>query len=202
MRPENKPMPKQPTLETERLILRPFAPSDAPDVQRLAGERAIADTTLGIPHPYADGIAEHWIASHQAIFDEGAGVQLAITRKPDATLVGAIGLVGIVKGHQAEMGYWIGVPYWSQGFCTEAARAVVAFAFSELGLVRVYAAYLLRNPASGRVMQKIGMRYEGCRRGHVKKWDVLEDLALYGMLKDDWLNAEGYSNPTAAVKIA
>jgi hypothetical protein len=65
------------------------------------------------------------------------------------------------------------------------ARTVVEFAFTTLALNRVHAEHYVRNPASGRVMQKIGMRHEGRRRRHVKHWGVFEDLELYGILKDD-----------------
>jgi RimJ/RimL family protein N-acetyltransferase len=179
-------MKKIPRLETERLILRPFGPADAAEVMRLAGDRAIADTTTHIPHPYQAGMAEEWISRHQDTFDKDQGVALAITRKTDGALVGAISLMGMVKGHQAELGYWIGKPYWSHGYCTEAARVLLRYAFCDLGLVRVHASHFTRNPASGRVMQKIGMRHEGCRRHHVIKWDMTEDLEVYGILKPEW----------------
>lgn len=170
-------------------MLRPFTKNDAPDVQRLAGDRAIADTTLTIPHPYSDGIAEQWIAKHAESFDKGHGVNLAITIKRDSALVGAISLMGISPKHQAELGYWIARAYWNQNYCTEAGQAVLHFAFVDLGLERVHSCHLARNPASGRVMQKLGMNHEGLRRQHVKKWDVLEDLALYGLSKADWQSA-------------
>lgn len=176
-------MKEIPILETERLILRPFGNADAADVMRLAGDRAIADTTMNIPHPYKEGMAEEWISTHQEVFGKDQGVTFAITRKLDGALVGAIGLMGMVKGHQAELGYWIGKPYWKQGYCTEAGRILLRYAFSDLGLMRVHACHLTRNPASGRVMQKLGMLKEGCRRQHVKKWDKLEDIELYGVLK-------------------
>jgi RimJ/RimL family protein N-acetyltransferase len=147
------------------------------------------DTTLNIPHPYKDGAAEEWIATHQAIFDDGKGVHFAITLRSDGALVGAISLRGLVAGHQAELGYWIGLPYWNRGYCAEAARAVLAYAFSDLGLIRVHSCYLKPNQASGRVMQKIGMTHEGCRRQHVLKWDKTEDLELYGTLRDEWNGA-------------
>lgn len=184
-------MKAMPQLETGRLVLRPFTTADAAEVRRLAGDRAIADTTLNIPHPYEAGMAEAWIGTHQDTFDREQGVTLAITRKPDGVLVGAIGLMGLVKGHQAELGYWIGKPYWSEGYCTEAARVLLRYAFTDLALVRVHATHLTRNPASGRVMQKIGMRHEGCRRHHVKKWDQLEDVELYGILRQDWDEGAG-----------
>lgn len=182
-------MKPTPNLETERLKLRPFSLADAADVQRLAGDRSIADTTLHVPHPYKDGDAEKWIAMHEPAFNQGRGVVFAVTRKADGLLVGAIGLSGIVTAHQAEIAYWVGRLYWNQGFCTEAGRTVLQYAFSELSLIRVHCFHLSRNPASGRVMRKLGMQHEGLRRQHVKKWDQYEDIELYGILKVDWLRS-------------
>lgn len=171
-----------PALETARLILRPFTLADAPEVQRLAGDPAVADTTLNIPHPYPDGAAEEWISTHQRQFEQGTGVIFAVTLRETGALVGATSLLGISRQHQnAEMGYWIGKPYWNQGYATEAARALIVYAFDELGLHKVYAHYLVRNPASGRVMQKAGMAYEGTLRQHVQKSGVFEDLKMYGL---------------------
>lgn len=175
-----------PILETARLMLRPFGIQDAAEVQRLAGDRAIAAMTLNIPHPYEDGMAEEWISGHQDAFAREQGATFAVTRKADGSLVGAISLMGMVKGHQAELGYWIGKPYWNNGFCTEAGQAVLRYAFSKLGLVRVHAYHFTRNPASGRVMRKLGLRHEGCRRQHVRKWEQCEDLEMYGILRQEW----------------
>jgi len=176
---------KIPKLETERLILRPLGKADAAEVMRLAGDREVADTTLNIPHPYKDGMAEEWIAKHQENFDKDQGATWAITRKSDGVLVGVISLTGMVEGHQAELGYWIGKPFWNHGYCSEAAQTVLWYAFSDLALTRVHASHFTRNPASGRVMRKIGMQHEGCRRNHVKKWDKMENLELYGILKSE-----------------
>ena len=184
-------MKQIPTLETEKLVLRPFGPQDAADVQRLAGDRAIADTTLHIPHPYEDGMAEEWISGHQDGFARGQGVTLAITRKTDGTLVGAISLMSMVTNHQAELGYWVGKPYWNEGFCTGAGQAVLRYAFTELQLLRAHATHFSRNTASGRVMLKLGMRHEGTRRQHARKWDRFEDIELYGILKGEWVEAAG-----------
>ncbi len=160
-------------------------PKDAPDVQRLAGDLAVADTTLNIPHPYEDGMAEEWISTHQAVFDEGDGVTFAITLRETGELIGAISLRTANRFNRAEMGYWIGKPYWAKGYCTEAAKAVIAYGFDELNLNRVLAYHLTRNPASGRVMEKAGMRYEGHLRQHAMKNGVYEDLKLYAILRDD-----------------
>jgi ribosomal-protein-alanine N-acetyltransferase len=178
-----------PTLEADRLVLRPFRREDGPEVQRLAGDRSIADTTLAIPHPYKDGLAQEWISRHQSDFDQGKGVTFAISRKTDGALIGAMSLMQMVAGHQAELGYWIGRPYWHQGYCTEAGEVVLRFAFTNLGLIRVHCHHFVRNPASGRVMRKLGMQHEGTRRRHVKKWDKFEDVELYGILQEDWKNS-------------
>jgi RimJ/RimL family protein N-acetyltransferase len=175
-----------PTLVTDRLTLRPFELCDAPCVQTLAGHPEVYRTTTNVPHPYLDGMAEQWISGHHDAFRQGIDATFAICRKSDGALVGAIELGGITPGHQAELGYWIGKPYWRNGYCTEASRAVFDFGFTTLGLARIHSCYLSRNPASGRVMQKLGMSHEGCRRAHVRKWDKLEDLELYGILVGDW----------------
>jgi RimJ/RimL family protein N-acetyltransferase len=182
-------MGERPSLETERLLLRPFTLADANDVRRLAGKRAIADTTLNIPHPYEEGMAEEWISTHQESFDQGKGVTFAVTARSDGALMGAISLMAVRAGHQAELGYWIGVPYWNRGFCTEAGHAVLRYAFQDMELLRVHCCHLSRNPSSGRVMQKLGMQYEGRRRQHAMRWGTPEDLELYGIVKEDWKKA-------------
>lgn len=176
---------RQPTLNTARLLLRPFCTSDADDVQRLAGDRAVVDTTLNIPYPYEDGMAEKWISNHRDWFEQGKQAVFAITLQSDGVLLGAIGLRITPDDQRAELGYWIGKPYWGQGFCTEAARAIIGFGFECLELNRIYAHHFARNVASGRVMQKVGMSHEGHLRQHVKKWDAFEDLELYAVLRTD-----------------
>jgi RimJ/RimL family protein N-acetyltransferase len=179
-------MPEPTILTTGRLTLRLFQASDAAAVQLLAGDRAIADTTLNIPHPYLDGMAERWIDSHEGLWREGRSAIFAVERHEDSRLVGATGLTLNPVHERAELGYWIGRPFWGCGYGTEAARAVVAFGFRTLGLSRIHASYLTRNPASGRIMEKIGMRPEGILRRHVRKWDLFEDLAVYGILREEF----------------
>jgi RimJ/RimL family protein N-acetyltransferase len=171
-----------PTLRTARLTLRPFTLADAPDVHRLAGAYEVALNTLMIPHPYPDGAAEEWIASHQKSFEANAIHHFAID---DGQLCGAIGLIMKDAGI-AEVGYWVGVPYWNRGYVTEAAREVLRYGFEDLGLQRIFAGCFARNPASARVMQKIGMQYEGTLRRHVVKWDEPQDITFYGILRDEW----------------
>jgi RimJ/RimL family protein N-acetyltransferase len=89
------------------------------------------------------------------------------------------------------MGFWIGVPSWGRGYATEVARRVVGYAFEELKLNRVYAHHMVRNPASGRVLEKVGMRREGLLRQRVRKWGVFEDVVLLAILHDDWAQMSG-----------
>jgi RimJ/RimL family protein N-acetyltransferase len=176
---------EQPVLESIRLLLRPFSLTDAPVVQKLAGDEAIAATTLNIPHPYEDGMAEEWIGSHQERFEKGEAVTFAVTLRDENTLIGAIGLEINQQHERAELGYWIGKPNWNEGFCTEAAKAVVRFGFNEYKMLRIYASHFSSNQASGRVMEKIGMQHEGKLRRHIKKWGRFEDLDIYGILKEE-----------------
>ena len=85
----------------------------------------------------------------------------------------------------ATLGYWIGVPFWGQGYCTEAAKAVVDYGFKALDLNRVSSHHMGSNSASGRVLQKIGMRYEDCQRQHHFRWGRYEDVELYGLLRSE-----------------
>ena len=175
-----------PTLETERLILRPFALDDAPVVRELAGAPEVAATTLTIPHPYPEGAAEAWIGRQPESAANGEFFTWAMVRRGDRALLGAIAL-GITPRHRrGELGYWLGVRYWNQGFTSEAARRVVAFGFEALALHRIEAAHYPRNPASGKVMRKAGLTYEGTLRDYVLKGDRFEDVAIYAILRADW----------------
>lgn len=183
-----------PTIETERLRLRPFTLDDGAEVQRLAGDWEIASTQPMIPHPYEDGVAEEWIRTHQEKFEKGEIVNFAVSHREQNILIGAISLTIHKEHEKAGLDYWIGKPYWNKGYATEAGRAVLKYGFDVLGLNRIYAYHLLRNPASGRVMQKIGMKYEGCLRQDYKMWGKLEDSVVYGMLREEYATASSESS--------
>lgn len=178
-------MPDFPTLKTDRLLLRQFRLSDAKAVQRLAGAKEIAATTF-VPHPYEDGMAEAWIEDQKKDFAAGTGINFALVLAEEDVLIGVIGLEIDRQHRRAQLGYWIGVPYWNQGYCTEAVRVVLGYGFGELGLQRIWAPHFKSNPASGRVLQKAGMKYEGCQREHYVRFDRYEDSELYGLLKREY----------------
>ena len=194
-------MPYTPTLYTPRLTLRPFVLADAARVQELAGDPLIAATTAHIPHPYPGGLAEEWIRSHGHLAQDNRqfhfAVTLAGTRTPGREtdvfdtghLIGAVSLslMSDPELRRAEMGYWIGVPYWNRGFATEAGHAALAFAFQRKNLRRVTATCVTHNAGSARVLQKLGMTHEGTLTEGFGKGDQLLDLECYAISSEDWL---------------
>jgi len=161
------------------VTLRAFELRDASRVQMLAGERAVAETTALIPHPYPDGAGQ---AREQAA---GHEYTYAVTSSDDGVLVGAIGLRPAATEHE-NLGFWIGRPYWGRGYATAATRAVIALAFGLLDIDTLTAAHLVRNPASGRVMEKCGMNLLGMEKREHR--GVLEEFCVRGITRDDWEN--------------
>ncbi|MEL7498003.1 MAG: GNAT family N-acetyltransferase [Planctomycetota bacterium] len=181
-------------ITTQHLILRSIDPMDAPRIQSFLQEKEIAANARSIPYPYPPGTAEQWIENQLRAISNGEACVIAITRKSDALLsdsdrcrplIGVAGLAIDNEHHHAELGYWVGKPYWGKGVCTEAAGALIRYGFEQIGLHRIHAHYLARNPASGRVLEKIGMTREGLFRQHVRKWGCFEDVVFYGMLASD-----------------
>lgn len=176
----------RPTLQTERLVLRPFVEQDEAEVFRICREKEIAANTRTIPHPYPRAQAAKWISLHAEKWIEGKGAVFAICTKQDDQMVGSIGLEISEQDKNAELGYLIDKGCWGQGYCSEAAEEVVRFGFETLALHRIHAHCLTTNPASGRVLEKIGMQKEGLLRGHVCKWGVFHDICFYGLLKSEF----------------
>lgn len=175
------------TIETERLVLRHLTLEDSSIVEELASNYEIAKSTLTIPYPYPKGSASSFIASVLEQVKEGKLFIYAITRKEDCSLVGIINLSINRTHNKGELAYWVGVPYWGKGYGTEAAQALIQYGFEQGDLNKIFAAAFTDNPGSWRIMEKIGMKYEGTFRQHVLKWDEYKDLAYYGILKQDYL---------------
>jgi [ribosomal protein S5]-alanine N-acetyltransferase len=171
----------QETIRTERLILRSFALTDARQVKALAGDQKIYETTLYIPYPYEDGMAESWIATHQRCFYEGLGVVFAICQS-SGFVIGAASLSRDSLFNRAELGYWIGVGYWNRGYCTEAVKAVVEYGFKALSYHKISARHFVGNHASGRVLEKVGMTREGVLQDDVLKDGRYITVELYGIV--------------------
>ena len=175
-------MSTQPTLETPRLKLRPYTEADIPELLPLIGTREVAATTLRIAHPYTEQDAKAFLE----LAKDPDKLWLAITLRSDGRQIGGIGLRVEKQHHHAELGYWLGVPFWGHGYATEAAADILRYGFETLALHRIFASHFKQNPASGRILKKVGMKYEGCQREHLLKWDRFVDSELYGMLRREW----------------
>jgi ribosomal-protein-alanine N-acetyltransferase len=171
-------------LTTERLRLRAPLPADAAAIVRYAGDERVARTTLDIPHPYSDAAAAEFIRSTARWWDEGEGATWSITTRGDGAVLGCIGLTFVREHRRAELGYWIGHDHWGRGYATEAARAVVEWAFAN-GWERITAGHFAGNEASGRVLEKAGFQREGLLRSHYVRFGDPKDLVFYARLRDD-----------------
>ena len=176
-----------PTLETERLVLRQFLESDSSELQELASAREIAEGTF-LPHPYEDGFAEEFIEKQLNDFKKGILANFAIEIKEMGKLAGAIGIGIDRKLNHGEIGFWIGVPYWGRGYCTEAGTAVLDYGFNTLNLEKIYAFHFKGNKASGNVLKKIGLRYEGFVREEFWHMGKLKDTEHFGITRDEYQN--------------
>ena len=145
-----------PALATERLILRAPCFEDARTIAALANDRRIAENTLRIPHPYGLADAQSFITAANA--SDGEIVFLIATR--GGTVIGGCGIARFGE-EPPEIGYWLGVPFWGQGYATEAARAVIDHAFDDLGYDAVAGGARVSNPASRRVLEKCGFQWTG-----------------------------------------
>ncbi|MBF9235110.1 GNAT family N-acetyltransferase [Microvirga alba] len=149
-------------LETRRLWLRWPRLADAQAIVRLAGEKAVAEMTALIPHPYPPEDAERFIFQARLSNADGNGLQLAITPKgrPNS-LIGMVGIGPSLEDGQPHLGYWLGQPSWGQGYATEAARALIDafFAYGEKDELTASARVI--NPVSRRVLEKCGFAYQG-----------------------------------------
>ena len=162
--------------------VRSFEPGDAPALAKYGNNRAVW-RNLWDRHPYPYGIAdaEEWI-------------QFALEQEPEtifaiASADEAIGCIGMlpqddVARISAEVGYWLGEPFWNRGIATGALQALTDYAFTELDLVRLFATVMEWNPASARVLEKAGYLYEGCLRKSVIKDEEILDQRLYAIVRE------------------
>ncbi|MHA7584217.1 GNAT family N-acetyltransferase [Paenibacillus vandeheii] len=172
------------TMTTERLLLRLFTKADAETVTGLCNDYNIYKSTLTLPYPYTLDCAMSWIEHHQENFDTDKLYEFAICDRETDALYGAIALSNHQRYDNGELSYWVGQPFWGNGYATEAAKAILDFAFDVKKYHKVYARHFASNPASGQVIQKIGMKKEGVLMDHVKKDDRYEDLIYYGIVRD------------------
>lgn len=174
------------TLETPRLVLRPYRLDDAERLTELLQDSEIHRWTNSIPYPYTLEHAHEFLQMRAKDDASGDSYVWAITNGVTGELMGAIGLHDVKPDRgRAELGYWLGEEFRGAGYTTEAARRVVSWSFETGQFNRIQATFVPGNEPSRGVMQKIGMQEEGRLRGYGFKNGEHQDLILYAVLRSD-----------------
>ncbi len=148
-----------PRIETERLVLRLPELEDASVIAANLGDYDIAKHTARVPHPYPELAAEMWVLITRAGWQPGGNLSVSV--EMDGEVIGGGGVFKRTAGADWEIGYWLGKPWWGQGLATELGHGLVGYASETLGTQRVIAGHYADNPASGRVLEKLGFQYTG-----------------------------------------
>lgn len=172
------------TRETEICRIRPLDTRDIRPIMQLAGAPEIAANTF-VPNPYPPDAASEFVALCQERWRLDEAYTFAVIQKPSEEFVGAIGIHVDSEHNSAFVGYWIGKPFWGRGLATTGLGLIIQFGFERLQLNRIEAGHFPENPASGRVMQKANMRYEGVRRQAALHQSGYKDLVYYAILRED-----------------
>lgn len=146
-------------LESERLLLRVPEVFDVPAIAALMNDWDVVKNLARAPYPYREEHARDFVGRQEGGRAKGTDFTFAVTRKSDSALVGMCGVH--LRDAGFELGYWIGKPYWKQGYATEAAAEVLAFGFRNLRADSIWAGWFHDNPASGHVLEKLGFRPNG-----------------------------------------
>lgn len=175
-----------PRIETERLVLREPTESDLPAMPGVFHDPEIYAYTRNIPYPYRPAEAEEALARYRRIAAAGEALTLFPELRSTGEMIGLVVLILEPSSTVGEIGYALGRPWWGEGFATEAAGALVGYAFDALRLEKATAHAMLRNPASSRVLEKIGMRPVGIAEGLCKKDGESFDAAGYEISREEW----------------
>lgn len=163
-----------------------YVEADIPTIQELCNDERINVTTLSLPFPYTIEHATDWYERQAKGWTEGASCCLGITLADTGELIGDVSLNLWLKHKTAMIGFYIGVPYWGNGYMTEAAHAMLGFGFGVLDLNRIEAGHFAGNHASGKVQRKIGLVYEGTRRSYFVVRGERTDDILHAIVREDF----------------
>jgi len=175
-----------PVLETKRLTLRAARLEDAKAVAALANDRRIAENTARIPHPYKEADAEKFIGG---INKDGEAAFLITLR--DKTVIGACGIM-FHYDETPELGYWLGVPFWGRGYATEAARALIDYAFDALGYEVLSSGARVSNPASRRVLEKCGFQWTGVQLCRIRAINSAAPIDRFRLDRGLWASLKAW----------
>ena len=185
---------RPPTLETARLVLRPFEEADAEPLFPLAANPAVTRFTLWTHHQTLADTRVFVCDYARSRYADRVPEPLAVCLRADPRRwpVGAVGVFWASRADRVmELGYWLGEPFWGAGYAAEACRAVVAHAFAAYPVERVQARVIVGNDASARVLEKVGFREEGTLRRSLLRRGNFEDVRMYSILRTEWRAANG-----------
>ena len=178
-----------PVLETERLILRAPRLGDAKVLAALANDKRIAENTRRIPHPYKRADADDFITAVNA---PGGEVAFLITLREGGAVVGGCGVA--LQDGAPDVGYWLGVKHWNKGYATEATRAVIDFAFTELGHDTLSAGARVTNPASRRILEKCGFQWTGVGLCRIRALNSSAPIDRFRLDRGLWLSLKSWGD--------
>jgi RimJ/RimL family protein N-acetyltransferase len=181
-----------PVLATARLVLRAPRRGDVKAIATLANDRRIAANTARIPHPYAIEDAEQFIA---AVNKREGEACFAITL--DGAPIGVCGVDPREDG--PEIGYWLGVVYWGRGFATEAARALIDYAFGDLEHEMLISGARVNNPASRRVLEKCGFQWTGVRLSRIRAINSAAPIDRFRLDRGLWASLKSWGHANRVV---
>ncbi|MFS8035937.1 GNAT family N-acetyltransferase [Xanthobacter sp. AM11] len=182
-----------PVLETERLVLRAPRIEDVAAVAELANNRKIAEMTANLPFPYRPSDA-HAFVETLAATPESATFALFLKREGALCLAGMCSFGRRAPEPAPEIGYWIGEPFWGLGIATEAARAVIDYAFSETGLSLILGSARVVNPASRRVLEKCGFQWSGVGLTRVKALGASVPVDRFQLDRRTWASLRAWGS--------
>jgi len=175
-----------PTLHTPRLTLGQLEISDIPNIVEYAGSPNIAKMLRDLPHPYAEKDAIFWLNLANQGFANQTEYIFKLGLKETNEFIGGMGLHLKKRSNKAEVGYWIGEPFWNKGYATEALSVILKFGFEVLELNKIYATHYVKNIPSGKVMINNGMVKEGELVDDLKKDDEYLTLIQYRLTKREY----------------
>jgi RimJ/RimL family protein N-acetyltransferase len=182
-------IPAVKTLKTERVTLRAGKLHDAPRLTELLQHPEISDNLAGLPWPYTMEDARNFLGRSASAFTLGNHSWLI--DHPSDGVIGNINLAAHPPRRIGYLGYWLGAPYWGQGLMSEVVARVVQHGFEDLSLDRIEAEHFPHNGASGRVMEKAGLKREGVRKCAFRKGDQVLDLVHFGICRADYTGPIG-----------
>ena len=181
-------------LETERLTLRKPTLADVKAIANLANDRRIAENMRRLPHPY---LLDHGVEFVRAIADGRRETVFLIENNYEP-----IGVVGVDwrEPESPELGYWLGVEHWGQGFGTEAARAMIDFTFEEFDVEQLISAARVANPASRNILEKCGFQWSGVELHRFEALGSSTPVDRFRLSRGVWSSLKSWGNSTRRVR--